>query len=540
MQPPETAVKQSASAGASPFPSGHARVAHWVTLLLLLAAGTGARLVCLTHKPYWFDETFSVEVARIDWRSFLHLLWWREANMSLYYVLLRTWLHLGQSEFFIRSLSVLFAVATLPAIYWVARLLYNRRVALIATALLAFNSYHVRYSQEARGYTLFLLLATLSCGFLIAFLREPSNRARRGYILASILAVYGHFYALLLLAVHWMAVRWMVSPGAAPDQRNIEISAQLRRSWIRIGLAVLPLLVFVAKTGAGPIRWIQRPGLHDVLAFCENFAGSNRWPLALIYAIACIAAVAPFRRQLRARGQSWEVWRCQFLVLWLLFPVVLTIVASIARPVFLPRYLIFCLPALLILAAAGLARLRQSSLLQSSLLQSGLLQSGLLAVVLTGMLFLSLQGIFFVYDHDLDTSRDAAGAATYFILDHTQPGDAVFFHIPQIRVPYEFYRSVRAGEDSASSSFTGQVGPEILYPHYATGLSYRDFRGKLTEDFVRATAPGHRRVWVVLMYNGPKLPDPTAVLLSRVLPETFPKVQRWQFPQVEIRLYSKE
>ena len=98
--------------------------------------------------------------------------------MSLYYLLLRIWLHFGQSEFFIRSLSVVIAAATIPAIYWLARLLYDRRVALIAAALLTVNAYSVRYAQEARSYALFLLLATLSSGFLIALLREPSRRHR--------------------------------------------------------------------------------------------------------------------------------------------------------------------------------------------------------------------------------------------------------------------------------------------------------------------------------------------------------------------------
>ena len=192
MQPREASVNQSADA--SPVPG-----AHWLTLLLLLAAGVAVRFLHLISKPFWFDECFSVEVARIGWGNFLRLLWWREANMSLYYLLLRIWLHFGQTEFFIRSLSALIAAATLPAIYWLGRLLYNRRVGLIAAALFAFNAYSVRYAQEARSYALFLLLATLSSCFLIALLREPLRRNRLGYVLASSLAVYAHFYALLLV-----------------------------------------------------------------------------------------------------------------------------------------------------------------------------------------------------------------------------------------------------------------------------------------------------------------------------------------------------
>ncbi len=529
MQPPEAAVDQTPSA--SSFPPDPARRVHWLTLLVLLAAGAAVRLLFLARKPFWFDECFSAEVARMNWSDFLHLLWWREANMSLYYLLLRVWLRFehfapgdAQSEFFIRSLSAAFAVVTIPAVYWLARLLYNRRVALIAAALLTFNAYSLRYSQEARSYALFLLLATLSSGFLIALVREPVRRNRLGYVVVSILAVYAHFYALLLLAAHWLVLRGLFKPPSSAP-----LSAQLRRAWITIGLAALPLLIFVAKTGAGPIRWIQRPGLRDVLDFYKNLAGGSNWDLLIVSAVACIMALLPLDRQKSARNQNWNMgwdrWRSQFLLVWLLFPVALTVLLSFARPVFLGRYMIFCLPALLILVAAGLARLQQS---------------WLLAAVLAGILLLASQGIFFVYTHDFDNERDASTAASSFILDHAQPGDAVVFHIAETRIPYEFVRSMKTGKNTAGPAFTAQLGPEILFPNHGSGLDYRDFTGKPTPDFLRTAAISHARVWVMLMNNGPAdNPDPTTVMLTDILPELFPRVLRWQFPRVEVRLYSK-
>ncbi len=375
MPPTQAAADQSTAA--APVPPNSLWI-HRLTLLLLVAGGAAMRLVYLARKPFWFDECFSVEVARIGWPSFLHLLWWREANMSLYYLLLRIWLSFAppqhQSEFFVRSLPVIFSAATLPAIYWRAGLLYDRRVALIATALLAFNAYSVRYAQEARSYSLFLLLATLSSGFLVAFLRNPSRGRRLGYILSSILAVYAHFYALLLIVAHWIVVHWIVVPWlciAEPPSNNQDsasVSRQLRRAWIAIGIAVMPLLIFVAKTGAGPIKWIPRPGIHDLFAFYEHLSGGTSWVLPAIYGAACIAALAPQRKILWTRGGSGAAWREQFLLVWLLFPIIVTVLLSFARPVFLPRYLIFCLPPLPILAAAGLARLRPWSSPQSWLL----------------------------------------------------------------------------------------------------------------------------------------------------------------------------
>jgi mannosyltransferase len=370
------------------------------------------------------------------------------------------------------------------------------------------------------------LLVTLSSGFLISWLSDlspdlrsqsaTSNSQSRlvGYLVTSVLAVYAHLYAILLLLVHWIVADRISSRDAG-----------MRRAWKIIGLAVLPLLIFVGKTGAGPIRWIQRPGVRDLFEFFKHLAGGT-WVLGLMYAAACMAAIIPIRKRLWSRGAAWEVWRCQFLLLWLLFPILLTVLLSFARPVFLGRYMIFCLPALLILAAAGLARMNWC----------------LLPPTLAVMLLLALQGTAFVYGHDFDNERDASGAATNFILDHTQPGDAIIFHIAETRVAYEFFRSLRAGTNAASTDFTGRLGPaEILFPRHGAGLDYRDFTGKPTPEFIRAAVQDHSRVWLMLMNNGPvEKPDPTTLMLTQVLPEFLPKVQGWRFHRVEVRVYRKQ
>ena len=522
MQPSEAALNQSVQP--SSVPDEPAGKSHWLVLALLAIGAVAVRFLCLGCKPFWFDECYSTELALIDWRNFLHLIWWREANMSLYYLLLRVWVHFGHSPSFIRSLSAILAAATLPAIYWLARLLYNRRVALLAAALFTFNAYDVRYAQEARSYALFVLLATLSSAFLVAWLRKPDQQLWRGYVLCSILAVYAHFYALLLIAAHWLAIRY-VHPLIANALDESTRQKQLRRAWIFIAIAVLPLLIFVAKTGAGPIKWIRRPHLLDILALYQHLAGGISWFLLAIFAAACAWAAFPSGKKLWSRHQDWDVWRTQFLLLWLLFPVLLTVMLSFARPVFLARYMIFCLPAFVILAAAGLARLPQAWLLGS---------------VWAAILLFCLQGVTFVYSRDFDDERDASGLATNFILDHTQPGDAILLHIASTRVPYEFSRSQRAGTNTASPAFHSQLGPEIVFPYHGPGLDYRDFTGKPTAELARNIAQTHPRVWVMLMDNGaPGKPDPTTSMLTDLLPQPLPRLRIWQFARVEVRLYSK-
>jgi hypothetical protein len=202
-------------------------------------------------------------------------------------------------------------------------------------------------------------------------------------------------------------------------------------------------------------------------------------------------------------------------LVWLLFPVALTVVLSLARPLFLGRYFIFCLPALVILAAAGLAKLRPSSLLTATL---------------AAMLLPSLQGTFSYYDHDFDLERDDSRAATNYVLDHAQPGDVILFHIAEARVPYEFFKSIRANAS----------GPEVIYPRHGERLDYRDFTGKPNDEFVRSLAGRYSRVWVVLMSNETAgHPDATTLMLGQVLGNSFPRIERELFPRVEVRLYSR-
>src|SRR5579872_5078555 len=101
MRPLEAAANEGANSSSLRRDSS-----GWVrglTLLLLIAGSAVMRFLCLACKPFWFYDSFITEVSRLDSRNFLHLLWWREANMSLYYGLLRLWMSVvpmqGQSEF---------------------------------------------------------------------------------------------------------------------------------------------------------------------------------------------------------------------------------------------------------------------------------------------------------------------------------------------------------------------------------------------------------------------------------------------------------
>src|SRR5436309_2114673 len=121
--------------------------------------------------------------------------------MLLYYLLLRTWVHLGSSEFVVRLLSVIFGVAAVPMVYLLGRDLFSRATGMIAAALLAVHAFHIYFSQEARSYALLVLLLIVSAYFFARLAASPERRLYRlGYPVASAPAFYAHLFALLVIA----------------------------------------------------------------------------------------------------------------------------------------------------------------------------------------------------------------------------------------------------------------------------------------------------------------------------------------------------
>jgi len=426
--------------------------------------------------------------------------------MSLYYLLLHFWLHLGNSEFFVRTLSIVFALATIPALYLLGRRLFDSRVGLIAAALLTTNAYFVRYSQEARSYTLMLFLCVLSGLYFLKCLEDPSRRNRIVYILINALAVYAHFFAGLLVLTLLLSLHFL-------DRQHIpEVT---RKDWRWITLAVSPIAVFVVITGAGPLRWIKRPGAKELWDLALRLTGNGGWLLLTAYAAACLAALIPVAC-LAAKRVSGDVWRYRFLLLWLFFPVLLTVAVSFARPLFLPRYFFFCLPALVLLAASGLARLRSAWLLAPTLLF---------------FFALSLRGTASYYQQDFDLQRDDWRAASHYLLTNARPGDALMFHIAMGRMPYEYYHSLLG---------TAPSDPVVLYPHHADRITFLDFVEKPDYSQLERSLPQYQRVWLVLsQVEGSSGPDAVASSLESLLGSDSAGAEQRNFPGLHVLLYSK-
>ncbi|BAU64484.1 hypothetical protein STA3757_18560 [Stanieria sp. NIES-3757] len=210
-------------------------------LIILLLIGIFFRFSNLDHKVYGFDESYTLlrttgyteqEIEQTilndrrldtisDLKKFHNItnhksvidifksLAKEEPHFPpLYFLSLRYWVNcFGNSVTSIRSFSALLSVLTLPSIYWLSMELFSSSwISWLATGLLAVSPFHVLYAQEARPYSLWILLIILASASLIRALRIYNRVNWAIYTLLNILSLYTYLYGLLTIFAHTLYI----------------------------------------------------------------------------------------------------------------------------------------------------------------------------------------------------------------------------------------------------------------------------------------------------------------------------------------------
>lgn len=311
-------------------------------LFLITALGAAVRLLYLGDKSFWTDEGASFVIVHQNWESFWHTIFAHEANASLYYLILHFWLRLGNSEFVIRLLSVVAGVATLPIVYLIGEQIYERRVGLLAAALLVVHPAHVAYSQEARGYSFVVLFASLSGYFFVRAIETPAGNWLWWYSVTTVLAIYCHSFALLVVAAQLTSLAFL--PFREIPWRGLLFSLAA------VALFTAPLLLLIGSQNQGQWAWLPKFSLREFSHLMTFLTGNG--VRFFFYLLFWIAALAVWIQELRS-GRSVESWREGLLLSWLIVPIFVVTIASLMRPILAPRFLLFCVPAVVLVAARG-------------------------------------------------------------------------------------------------------------------------------------------------------------------------------------------
>jgi mannosyltransferase len=479
------------------------------TLSLLVVLGTLLRLHMLGAKSLWLDEAFSVLVARMAWPAFLRSAWWGEANMVPYYLFLRPWIRMGDSEFWLRSLSAVFGVLTIVAVYKLGKDFLSPRAGLVAAALLSIHSYHIRYSQELRSYSLVALLVVLSTYAFLAMLEKPDRKVFQGlYVLFSALAIYSQVLTVLVLCSQWLAL----TPSRVKQFGILRLSAIASA----MGVLAAPIAWVMFLQNKGQLHWVPRPTPARVLDLLLDMTGAGTLGsphpvqnilLLALYAGTWIFAFGSlfFLRQDSAgtkKADAMAHFATRALALGFAFPIVAMIAISFEKPMLVQRYLLMCVPAAVLLAAQGLVTL------EPRVARGRAVSSATLVVMLAlaCSVVRDYYACFATYGHDWR-------AVTNYLLSRQEPGDAAIFYTFSGHRVFDYYL-VRAKESTDL-----QAEPTVLFPMALD-------RGSIEKH----TAP-YRRVWFVVHQTIPTAEtDHETELIRSTLQAHFRLIEQKDFP----------
>ena len=203
----------------------------------LTAAAAALRFATLGVQSYHHDEV--VTATRILPSSFWHAMdavGYSESAPPLYYALAWLWTQVtGTGEVGLRSLSALAGVATVPVSYLIGAELRDRAAGVAAAALVAANPMLLWYSQEARAYSLLVLLTSLSLLYFIRALGVSRGGGSRSLTLWGIfsgLALATHYFAFFPVAVEAL---WLLRRRGRDVLRGLAVVAGF-------GVALAPLV----------------------------------------------------------------------------------------------------------------------------------------------------------------------------------------------------------------------------------------------------------------------------------------------------------
>ncbi|MDJ0691864.1 MAG: glycosyltransferase family 39 protein [Xenococcaceae cyanobacterium MO_188.B32] len=110
----------------------------------------------------------------------------------LYYVIARLWSKVfGTSILAMRSLPAMISLLAFPGIYWLCLELFERSITgWVAVALIAVSPIHVVYAQEARQYSLWIVIILFSSAALLRAYRLKTLTSWSAYGITLVLGLY--------------------------------------------------------------------------------------------------------------------------------------------------------------------------------------------------------------------------------------------------------------------------------------------------------------------------------------------------------------
>jgi mannosyltransferase len=464
----------------------------------------------------WRDEAYTLDAATRSFGQILALLGNQDAVHGVYYLGMHVVIGLlGTSATAIRLPSLLAMAVAAGVTAEVGRRLARATglpappaTGLLAGLLFVGSPQTTFYAQDARPYALVTMSATVATLLLVAAVEDGRRRWWAGYGAAIAVAGMFNLFALLLLAAHGVSLlagrirmrRWLAADAAA--------------------IAVLSPLIYLGYRQDRALGWAPRPSLGEVVKTAIEFAGSGPL-LQVVTGLAICGILARLHHRHGQAGAASGLTVTTVALPWLVLPPLILLGASLARPVYVERYVLFCLPAVAVLSAGGLAWLAQ--LVSRTPAGS---RNPAVAWVLPAVIVAALAALLVVPQQQirLTSARpdDLRGVAAV-IAANARPRDVVCYVPEQVEVVSMGYPAPFARLREIAELQTPVASDTLL----GSQVSASEFRSRFA---------GVRRVWLITWRGRPR-PRTATSREELALIGQMRLIRLWTVRSVVLRLY---
>ena len=494
--PPEVA---EVAPGLTPLAWERLGLAVGVAILVAQAAMT------IGTSPLWLDEAYTLGAVNDPGQSLTRT----HGTMGLYYVVMWGWGQVGTAAWWLRTPSLLCAVATLVVVRPLARRIGGHRLVAVGLPVLALNQMFAWKAMEARAYAMETLIVTLVWAAALRAMGVVGAGPDRRWWLATVpLAVAGTFcHGLFVVQLAPIVV------VAAASRRPLRAVAATVPALVAAALAALALRSAGASevgtnVPGGPAPWLG--------AWMDELLSRSPLLKVALAEVVAVGLVLGARRAWRARRDAEARVAALVPATWAVAPALALGLVSIVDPVFNPRYLA---PS-----AVGLALVVGGALTRIPVPHWGRPLAAVAVAAAAVTLVAAAVAAPPYMDEDWST-------AARIVARGAEPGDGVVFanldegEPVQSRPPFE----------AAWAGFDTPITPVVLSSDRPLGRVQRyDTPRSLSR--MAAAAAGRDRVWMVLTHGRG---DDNARRIDESALAGFAPVRTWPVDDaVEVRLYE--
>ncbi|MBN1357709.1 glycosyltransferase family 39 protein [Candidatus Bathyarchaeota archaeon] len=405
-----------------------------ILILLICVLGFFLRFNNLGGESYWFDETMSLYFSQQDLGAIINPPSYEAHIPPLYYLMLHFWIGLfGTSEFAVRSLSAIFGVLSIFALYKLGKTLFNVKIAVYSSFILAISIFQIYFSQEARMYSLLMLTTLLSIFFFVKSLNENRKRYWVSYIIASILMLYTHAYGIFIIILQFFCLLIYYRHEKGVFKKGFTALSLITAGFFPWLIKLLDVTPYVLE-GSSAIGWIPQPDIILIIGTITVFCNSSVVSILVFgYSLRSIFTLNNLKKRFANSSSLENLKRIKacvfnssnfsitFCFMWIGIPIILALLISfIFQPIYLPKYLILVSPAFYLLVSKGLANKNRK--LRYILLLILLIDSAVIA-----------------YSYYTNPNKEQWREAAFYVQEHETVGDIIIVNAPWLKLSFEQY-----------------------------------------------------------------------------------------------------